>query len=118
MVRNPLTYGAISEQWWKDAMLSMSGYKPKTTFFSDLSIAECFGHKAIQDTYDRVLKEYKSDIVYITEFVMCLNHKIWQLHQLDESTARVYDELWRNGVDFVYNNFKGEDLTYYFEITD
>lgn len=118
MRRNPLKYGASSEQWWRNVLADMSGYEPKTTFFSDLSIAECFGHKAIQETYDRVLKEYKTDIVYITEFVMCLNHKIWQLHKLDEPTAKLYDNLWRNSVDFVYKNFKGEDLTYYFSITD
>ena len=118
MKRNPLNYGASSEQWWRNLLSSTNGYEPKTTFFSDLSIAECFGHKAIQDTYCRVLKEYKSNIIYITEFVMCLNHKIWQLHKLDEPTARVYDELWRKSVDFVYDNFKGEDLRYYFEITD
>ena len=118
MRRNPLAYGASSEQWWKDSILSMSGYEPKTTFFGDLSIAECFGHKAIQETYDRVLKEYKNNIIYITEFVMCLNHKIWQLYQLDEPTAKVYDRLWKSSVEFVYDNFKGEDLTYYFEITD
>jgi hypothetical protein len=118
MRTNPFKYAASSEQWWKNNLLAMSGYEPKTTFFSDLSIAECFGHNAIQETYDRVLKSYKKDIIYITEFVMCLNHKIWQLHQFDEPTARLYDKLWKNGVDFVYKNFKGKDLSYYFEITD
>ena len=118
MRRNPFKYAASSEQWWRNALLSMSGYEPKTTFFSDLSIAECFGHNAIQDTYNKVLKTYKDDIIYITEFVMCLNHKIWQLYEIDTPTAKVYDTLWKSSVNFVYDNFKGKDLEYYFEITD
>lgn len=118
MVRNPLTYPAIAEAQWKSMLADLSGYTPLTTFFSDLSIAECYGEKAIRDTYNKVLVEWKHDIKYITEFVLCLNHKIWMLYEVDEPIARVYDELWKKSVEFVYANYEGEDLSYYFEITD
>jgi hypothetical protein len=118
MRRNPFKYAASSEMWFNKNLADTSGYEPKTTFFSDLSISECFGHKAILDTYERVLKEYKDNIVYITEFVLCLNHKIWQLYEIDTETAKVYDTLWKSCVNFVYDNFSGKDLTYYYEVTD
>ena len=118
MKRNPFTYPAQAEHQWRAMLADMSGYTPMTTFFADLSIAECFGAKAIRETYDRVLVEWKSDIKYITEFVLCLNHKIWMLYEVDEPIARVYDELWKKAVQFVYDNYEGDDLSYYFQVTD
>lgn len=37
--------------------LEMSGYEPKTTFFSDFTIADAFGAKAVQDTFNRAFAE-------------------------------------------------------------
>lgn len=118
MKRNPFIYPAQAERQWKAMLAEMSDYTPITTFFADLSIAECFGEKAIRDTYNKVLAEWKHDIRYITEFVLCLNHKIWMLHEVDKPIAMVYDDLWRKGVQFVYDNYKGDDLSYYFQVTD
>ena len=118
MKRNPLIYPASAEAWWKKMLADMTDYQPMTTFFADLSVAECFGEIAIRDTYKRVINEWGSNIEYITEFVLCLNHKIWQLHEIDEPCASVYDELWRKGVDFVESHFTGDDLSYYYRITD
>lgn len=118
MTRNPLTYGASSEQWLKSNLACMGSYQLKTTFFSDLSIAECFGKKSVQDTYNRVMKEWKNNIEYMTEFVLCLNHKIWQLYKLDAEMAKLYDSLWRNASEFVVTHFKGDDLSYYYNVID
>lgn len=118
MRRNPFKYSASSEIWWRNMLSEISGYQPKTTFFADLSIAECFGQKAVQDTYVKALKSYRNNIVYITELVLCLNHKIWQLHQIDEPMAKLYDDLWRQGQEYVIKHFKGEDLSYYYNVTD
>lgn len=118
MKRNPLIYPASAEQWWRNMLASMTDYEPKTSFFSDLSIAECFGVDAIRQTYNKVIRDWGNDIVYITEFTMCLNHKIWQLHEVDEPTAQVYDELWRKACEFVTSHFEGEDLSYYYRVTD
>lgn len=34
---------------------AMTGYKPRTTFYEDFSIADHFGGSAIRDTYCRAL---------------------------------------------------------------
>ena len=118
MRRNPLIYPASAEQWWRNMLASMTDYEPKTTFFSDLSIAECFGANGVKQTYNKVIRDWGDNIVYITEFTMCLNHKIWQLKEADVAMAILYDELWRKACDYVTSHFKGEDLSYYYRVTD
>lgn len=119
MRSNPFKYSAFSEKWWKGFLNYVgSNYEPMTTFFSDLSIAECCGHKAIKDTYNKVLKEWGKDIKYMTEFVLSLNHKIWQLNDFDKRTAKVYNDLWFQSVEYVETHFKGDDLSYYYNIVD
>ena len=108
----------------------MTGYTPKTTFWLDFNIAEHFGCPAINDTYRRAFEEWKTNVEYVTELVMVLNHKIWQWYdyfnkETDEelkayydSVSRLYDELWREADDWCCDNLKGEDAEYYYRITD
>jgi hypothetical protein len=114
---NMLNYVKSSEKWWRE-FLTQTGYTPITTFFNDLSISDCFGEPAIRTTYCEVLEEWGTDIKYITEFVLCLNHKIWQLYKVNEPLARLYDELWRECSQYVVENFEGEDLAYYYNVID
>lgn len=37
--------------------LDMSGYQPKTTFWQDFEIANAFGKKAVEDTFNRAFEE-------------------------------------------------------------
>jgi hypothetical protein len=99
-------------------ILNTTGYQPKTTFWQDFSIADAFGEKAVRDTYKRAFEEWKTDVVYLTELVLVLNWKIWQLHENNESLARVYDELWREADEWCGENLKGDDAKYYYRTTD
>ena len=56
----------------------MNDYQMMTTFWSDFSIADRFGARAIKDTYERAFNEWKDNYQYLTELVMVLNWKIWQ----------------------------------------
>ena len=96
----------------------MTGYKPKTTFYMDLSIADQFGASAIKDTYNDVFNAWREDAEYWTEFVMALNWKIWEHYETDDAKARLYDELWRKATDWTYENYKDDDLTYFIRTTD
>ena len=99
---------------------ALTGYKPKTTYFEDFSIADNFGIEAIKQTYDMVMKDIKSlGYIYITELVMALNWKIWQHYEEgNEKYSRLYDKLWRKAEDYAIKNLKGEELSYYFETID
>lgn len=96
----------------------MTGYKPITTYYTDLSIADRFGLDAIKDTYNKVIK---SEIGYkeLTEFVMALNWKIWEHHESgNEELARLYDKLWNSGAEHAMKTLKDDELSYYFRTVD
>ena len=99
-------------------ILADTGYQPKTTFWQDFTIADAFGEKAVKDTYKRAFKEWKSNIEYLTELVMVLNWKIWQLAPINEPLARIYEDLWGEADKYCMDNLKGEELKYFLRTTD
>jgi hypothetical protein len=97
---------------------SFCGYTQITTFFEDFSIAEHFGAKAIQDTYLRAFKEWKTNYKYLTELVMVLNWKIWQWYGKNDEYAQMYNDLWEVADLYATENLKGEELDYFYKTTD
>lgn len=97
---------------------AMTGYKPKTTFYEDFSIADNFGIAAIKDTFKRAFEAWKNDYIYLTELVMVLNWKIWEHYETNEKYARLYNELWEDADSFAIENLEDEELSYFFRITD
>lgn len=56
--------------------------------------------------------------LFNTELTLVLNHKIWQHYESNRELAALYDRLWREADEYAMNNFKGEELDYYYRITD
>ena len=96
----------------------ISGYRPMTTFWEDFSIAEKFGHKAVQDTYRRAFHDWKHDFKYLTELVMVLNHKAWQHQDSVGPICDLYITLYEICDNYAIDNLKGYELKYFFEVTD
>ena len=96
----------------------MTGYKPKTTFYEDFSIADCFGVGAVVDTYRVAMLAWKEDVEYLTELAMALNWKIWEHYGTNDALARAYDALWRKTDEYAVKNLTGDDLAYYYRTTD
>ena len=97
----------------------MFDYEMKTTFWMNFSIADKFGTFAIEDTYKRVFKEWKTDVVYITELTMVLNWKLfywWE--QGNQEYTELYDLLWRRTDEWCMKHLKGKDLDYFLKTTD
>lgn len=106
------------------------GYTSKTTFWMDFNIAEHFGCPAILDTFRRAFDEWKTNVVYVTELTMVLNHKIWywydrmmqendpELKAYLNSVVELYDGVWREADDWCCENLNGKDAEYYFHTTD
>lgn len=97
---------------------ALTGYKPKTTFYVDLSLADYFGLDAIQNTFDHVMQEWQNDYVYLTEFVMALNWKIWEHYESNEAYAKLYNRLWEAASEYAMTTLKGDELDYYLRTTD
>lgn len=102
---------------WTEFMASL-GYEVKTTFWDDFSIADYYGCDAVKDTYVRAFNEWKTNVVFFTELVMVLNHKIWAYYKSNPKMARVYNTLWQTAGEYALNTFKGEDLEYFLKTTD
>jgi hypothetical protein len=98
--------------------LNSVGKERKTTFYSDLSIAEWCGTNAVDDTYNRVMKSWGDDLEFMCEWVIALNQKIWQHNAGDLVLASLYDKLWREADEYCLNHFKGDDLTAYLDYVD
>ena len=96
----------------------MFDYEPKTTFWSDFSIADRFGAHAVRDTYNRAMDEWKANPVYLTELVMVLNHKIWQWYEHNDDLAELYNDLWEAADDYAREHLTGKDLEYFYRVTD
>jgi hypothetical protein len=97
----------------------MTGYKPLTTFYTDFSIADHFGVKAIKDTYNRCKKYWCDDYKYLTELVMVMSWKSFE-HQNNLELCKLYSELYCELDEFAYNKFQDneEQLRYYLRTTD
>lgn len=96
----------------------MSGYEPKTTFWTDFTIADKFGKNAIKDTFDRAFEEWKSNYIYLTELVMVLNHKMWFWSEKNEEIARLYLNIWQQADVWASENLKDTELEYFYRTLD
>ena len=97
---------------------AVCGYKPITTFWSDFSVADAFGTSAVADTFKRAFAEWKGNYKYLTELVMVLNHKIWQWFEKNAALAAMYNDFWEIADQYALNNLKGEELDYFYTVTD
>lgn len=114
-------YAACEEKYFESQLGDFTPYERKTTFYSDLSIAEIYDTKSIQETVDTVLKEWMSNIEYITEFAMCLNYKAWEWSARGfEDLTELYTNLFYEVQDKIYEHYKDDEksLHYYYSVTD
>lgn len=109
----------MSEQYFEYIMVQ-SGYKRFTTFSSDLTIAEVMeGEKGIKETFNRIVREWKDDVKYFTEFVLALNIKSWEsLDRGNKELTDLYIELYYVARDKALATFEGDDLSYFIRTID
>ena len=90
-----------------------------TTFRQDFTIADKFGAGAVKDTYKRAFRDWKTNVIYMTELCIVLNWKIWEHHNAGHSAyAQVYNDLWEQAAAYAQENLKGDELKYYYRTTD
>ena len=90
-----------------------------TTFWMDFTIADKFGVSAIKDTFKRAFAEWKTDYRYLTDLVLVLNHKIWEHYEKgNEAFAKVYNELWEKADEYACTHLKGDEIAYFYRVTD
>ena len=95
-----------------------NGYEMITTFMRDFDIADMFGENAIKDTFKRAFDEWKNNYVFLTELVISLNLHIWKWYEKNETIARLYNDLWEQADAYACENLKGEELSFFYNVTD
>lgn len=102
---NVFEYAAKNEAMF-EANLANVGKKRMTTFYSDLSIAEFYGIKSINETFNNVMKNWIGSVEYIAEFILCLNWKSWQHYDSGNySLSECYSKLFEKARDKVYRHY-------------
>lgn len=98
---------------------AITGYKPKTTWYQDFSIADVFGASAVVDTFkDAMMNCENLGCEYLTELVMVLNWKIFEHYEKNDVLANLYNELWEAASEHALETLQGEELDYYLNTTD
>lgn len=131
-VMNVFEYAAVCESNWKENLCLMTDYKPFTTFYSDLSIADFYGENSVKETYDNVLSSWLEDYKYFTEFIMCLNHKAWEMDarsrnesdmfgsEKTERLCELYSVLYDKAYEKFFERYEGDKdvMNYYYKVMD
>lgn len=111
-------YGTPDKEKFPCAYPEWEEQRPDSTFYADFSVADCYGVKAINDTYNRAFNEWKSNYKMLTELVGALNHKIWYWHQVNNEYSMLYDQLWRKADSYGCDNLKDDELKHFLYVLD
>lgn len=112
-------YGTTDKEKFECAYPEYQTQRPDSTFYADFSVADYYGEKAIQDTFNRAFNGWKSNCKMFTELTAMLNHKIWFWHEYGiNEYGELYDKLWRQADAYGCNHFKGEEACYFFSVLD
>lgn len=96
-----------------------NGYETCTTFWQDFSLADPFGVKAIQDTFNNAFKSWQSDYKFMTELACVMSWKAF--HWYDKNNfeySDLYSELYHKVDNWCCDNLKGDEFKYYLRWTD
>lgn len=119
---NVFQYGAISEACMERQLRELSGRERQTTFMSDLSIGEwCESWRGVFDTTRRALTEWRDNVEFMAEFVLCVNWKSWEHHANEHPNWMKFYALLYEGVrDLMYEYYEGDDekTSYLWEYLD
>ena len=95
-----------------------NGYKLKTTFWDDFTIADSFGEDAIKDTFKRAFNEWKNNVEYVTELAMVMSWKSCSYFGKNDELMVLYSNLYHEVDEWCMNNLINSDLIYYIDTTD
>ena len=112
-------YGTTDKEKFECAYPEYEADRADSTFYADFSVADVYGEKAIQETYNTAFNNWKTNYKMFTELVAVLNHKIWfwYEHGITEY-SELYDRLWKQADAYGCDNLKGEELKHFMMVLD
>ncbi len=119
LIRAMSHYGSSDKEKFECAYPEYQTQRPESTFYADFSVADVYGEKSIQDTYNRSFNGWKSNVKMFTEMTAMLNHKLWFWYECGiEEYAQLYDKLWKEADAYGMDNFKDDELKYFLSVLD
>ena len=86
---------------------------------SAFEIADVGGDMAVIDTYNDELNKRKDSIHLMTELVMHLNRKCWDMYENSFShMSEIYSDLFYKAKDYVFEHFEDDDIDYFLRMID
>lgn len=97
----------------------ITGYKPLTNIYYDLSVAEETSSEKLSTFIEESFEKYKSNYKLLTELVLALNWKLWEHYDANNmKLAKIYDKYWRKYDCYACSHLKNDELSYYYNTTD
>ena len=117
---NPIQAGALAQANFEAAIKEMQpDYNIVSTFASDFAIADACGIEAIKSTFEVSFKNFKHDVYMMAEMSLVLNWAIWRYWELhNQELSLLYDEIWHECDNWCMDNFNGDELQFYLQVTD
>jgi hypothetical protein len=93
--------------------------RPSTTFHMDFRIAEAFGIEAVKDTFNRAFQEWRTNYLYLTEFVIVLNHRCWLHYDKGNMVlSNLYADYYYKAREYALDHLEGEEFEHFYHVTD
>ena len=121
--KNVFTYSAGMEDWCKTKYPNELNY----TFCMDFAIADWYGAKDVNETYENVKASWLGDYKAWTEVVIALSMLSFAHDQLRkqgfdgrDEFIRLYSDLYYKAKDDFYDKYEGNEVAcdWFFEMTD
>ena len=92
-------------------------------FWGEFDTVELCGPATIRGLAEAEFDRYKDDAVSLTDLVMVINHKSWNHHDMgNENLCALYAELYykyyEKVINFLDNEGREDDLTYFIRTLD
>ena len=109
-------YGATSMACQEKQLADLKGCERKTTFMSDLSVAEWCSMATGDDmteffrNFADICNVWKMNEVYMSEFILCVNWKAWEHDARGNSNwAAFYSQLFYGIQSLMYDLYEGDE---------
>lgn len=106
-VQYPEVITSLDTRWLCD-------YVQRTTFWDDFKIADSFGIKGVKDTFKIAFKEWRENVVYLSELALVMYWKLSEHYQKrNDDFYELYKKQYQMILRWGEQKLLGEDYEYF-----
>ena len=98
----------------------VTSYRSKTKLYDCYSIADKKNQKTLEELFKVTFAVAKTDYEYLIELVMVLKYRLWYWHtnRPESPYVSTYATYYNKVSEWAAENLEGEELRYYFSVSD